>query len=134
MFYTLVNSEGKIEFSQFTQDNSGQVKEGYRLLPDTTPSFNPDFQYALRVEPVPSDATEIPYTVNDLSNEIIAEQQRTKRDEKLRLEVDSINAIRWESFSDSDKTLWRNYRQALLDVPQQTGFPKSINWPTKPGV
>ena len=25
-----------------------------------------------------------------------------------------------------------NYRQALRDVPQQTGFPTDINWPTKP--
>jgi hypothetical protein len=24
------------------------------------------------------------------------------------------------------------YRQALRDVPQQTDFPTSINWPTKP--
>lgn len=27
---------------------------------------------------------------------------------------------------------WRTYRQALRDVPQQDGFPETINWPEKP--
>ena len=30
------------------------------------------------------------------------------------------------------KAQWAVYRQALRDVPQQTGFPENINWPTKP--
>jgi len=27
---------------------------------------------------------------------------------------------------------WASYRQALRDVPQQVGFPQTINWPTAP--
>ena len=27
---------------------------------------------------------------------------------------------------------WRNYRQALRDVPSQAGFPNTITWPTEP--
>lgn len=27
---------------------------------------------------------------------------------------------------------WKTYRQALRDVPTQSGFPNSISWPTKP--
>jgi len=27
---------------------------------------------------------------------------------------------------------WLDYRQALRDLPQQTGFPDSITWPTAP--
>lgn len=27
---------------------------------------------------------------------------------------------------------WTSYRQALRDVPQQTGFPQTINWPAAP--
>jgi len=34
--------------------------------------------------------------------------------------------------SDSDKTAWQTYRQALRDVPAQVGFPDNITWPTKP--
>lgn len=28
---------------------------------------------------------------------------------------------------------WRTYRQALRDVPQQAGFPLTIDWPVAPG-
>jgi hypothetical protein len=27
---------------------------------------------------------------------------------------------------------WRDYRQALRDIPQQEGFPYAVEWPTKP--
>ena len=27
---------------------------------------------------------------------------------------------------------WRTYRQALRDVPAQSGFPNDVTWPTKP--
>ena len=27
---------------------------------------------------------------------------------------------------------WRTYRQALRDIPNQSGFPDNITWPTKP--
>jgi len=27
---------------------------------------------------------------------------------------------------------WRTYRQALRDVPAQSGFPASITWPVEP--
>lgn len=30
------------------------------------------------------------------------------------------------------KDKWAPYRQALRDVPQQSGFPENITWPTKP--
>ncbi len=28
---------------------------------------------------------------------------------------------------------WASYRQALRDVPQQSGFPANIDWPVAPG-
>jgi len=32
----------------------------------------------------------------------------------------------------SNDTNWKTYRQALRDVPTQSGFPNSVSWPTKP--
>jgi len=29
---------------------------------------------------------------------------------------------------------WKNYRQALRDVPQQAGFPNDIEWPEEPST
>ena len=59
---------------------------------------------------------------------------RATRDMKLATEVDPIagNALRWAALDAETQALWATYRQALLDVPQQDGFPHSITWPTKP--
>lgn len=69
------------------------------------------------------------------TTEQLAENARGQRD-NLLFEVDSIvgNPLRWASFSQAQQSTWANYRQALLDVPQQAGFPNTINWPTKPTI
>ena len=58
---------------------------------------------------------------------------RADRDYRL-VEVDAIagNALRWADLTSAKQAEWSTYRQALLDVPQQAGFPNSITWPTKP--
>lgn len=40
----------------------------------------------------------------------------------------------WTQLADSpvDKLAWATYRQALRDVPNQSGFPWTIEWPTQP--
>ena len=39
----------------------------------------------------------------------------------------------WMALSDNTMTPeWATYRQALRDITEQTGFPYSVNWPTKP--
>jgi len=56
----------------------------------------------------------------------LAASERAKRDELLK-ETDHYGL--------SDVTMsteMTTYRQALRDVPQQTDFPSTISWPTKP--
>ena len=62
-----------------------------------------------------------------------AAQVRADRDYQLT-EVDAIagNALRWAALDADTQAAWSAYRQALLDVPQQSGFPHDITWPTKP--
>ena len=66
------------------------------------------------------------------TTEELAQQIRGQRDNLLQ-QLDSIvgNPLRWASFSTEQQTAWANYRQALLDIPQQAGFPNTITWPTK---
>ena len=61
------------------------------------------------------------------SEEQLAAEARSERDRLLK-ESD------WTQVPDApvDHQAWAEYRQALRDVPQQTGFPTDINWPTKP--
>jgi hypothetical protein len=60
------------------------------------------------------------------ANDRLAAEERAKRT-ALLMETDHY-ALSDVTMS-SDMTA---YRQALRDVPQQTDFPTSINWPTKP--
>jgi len=63
-----------------------------------------------------------------------AESIRNKREYILSTVVDPMvsNPLRWASLSSDKQTEWSNYRTALLNVPQQSGFPNSITWPTEP--
>jgi len=67
-----------------------------------------------------------------ISNEELIIKMREVRNKWLRRNVDSLNPIRWETFTEQKKQEWRDYRQLLLNVPQQEGFPNNIVWPTKP--
>ena len=64
-----------------------------------------------------------------------ATQVRTERDQRL-LTVDAIagNALRWAALDADTQAAWAAYRQALLDVPQQAGFPNNITWPEEPSA
>jgi hypothetical protein len=66
------------------------------------------------------------------TQEELGEYYREVRNKWLRRHVDSINAVRWNSFTQQQKDAWTQYRQDLLNVPQQEGFPYNIIWPTKP--
>ena len=59
---------------------------------------------------------------------------RAERDNKLVTEVDPIvsNPLRWADLSTEKQNEWSTYRTALLNVPQQSGFPHNVVWPTKP--
>ena len=62
-----------------------------------------------------------------------AVQVRADRDNRL-IEVDAIanNALRWADLTSDKQAEWATYRQALLNVPQQAGFPQTVTWPTEP--
>jgi hypothetical protein len=59
-----------------------------------------------------------------------AEQATNVRNSRTEM----LNDCDWTQLADStaDKTAWATYRQALRDVPSQTGFPWEITWPTQP--
>jgi hypothetical protein len=53
-----------------------------------------------------------------------AEKVRAQRDELL-------TKSDWSQLPDSpvDKAVWATYRQALRDLPSQSGFPWAVTWP-----
>ena len=75
----------------------------------------------------------VPPSQEELDTQAAAEV-RYVRNVKLYTEVDPIagNTLRWAALTSEKQTAWAAYRQALLDVPQQAGFPHDITWPNKP--
>jgi len=78
-------------------------------------------------------AAYVPPTQAELDAEL-AQAEREERNRKLETEVDPIasNVLRWGALSPAEQADLANYRQSLLDVPQQAGFPRGLTWPTKP--
>jgi hypothetical protein len=64
----------------------------------------------------------------------LAANLRGQRDDKLVNEVDPIvtNPLRWAELTDAKQAEWTQYRTDLLNLPDQSGFPNSVTWPTKP--
>jgi hypothetical protein len=112
---SLAASINKYEWSGIdwvlVQDESSVVKFGFTSddFPDAPipekPDYNPD-ERALEQE---------------------AKEARSQRD-ALLAECD------WTQVADApvDAQAWAAYRQALRDVPEQSGFPGDIDWPSKP--
>jgi hypothetical protein len=74
------------------------------------------------------------WSISEMSAEAIASKDadaakgvRTTRDAKLA-ETD------WTQVADApvDQAAWATYRQELRALPEQTGFPHEITWPSKP--
>lgn len=59
---------------------------------------------------------------------------REQRNEKLLQEVDPLvtNPLRWAELTEDKQAEWTQYRTDLLNIPEQSGFPDNITWPTKP--
>ena len=56
---------------------------------------------------------------------------RQERDTRLST-VDRVNAVWYASLAAEQHSELAQYRQALLAVPQQAGFPVDVVWPAKP--
>ena len=64
----------------------------------------------------------------------LAANLRGLRDQKLAQEVDPVvtNPLRWAELTDAKQAEWTQYRTDLLNLPEQSGFPNTVTWPTKP--
>ena len=59
---------------------------------------------------------------------------RQDRADKLVAEVDPLagNSLRWADLTSEQQQDVSDYRQSLLDITEQGGFPHNVTWPTKP--
>ena len=67
---------------------------------------------------------------------MLISETRANRDSILTTVVDPMvsNPLRWAELTADKQAEWATYRTALLGVPQQDGFPHTVEWPTQPEV
>jgi hypothetical protein len=132
LYYTIVNANGDIVRSQITDDSNYPVGEEQRLVEDQVPDYDSLTQYIVRVTPVPSDQDYIEYQIKDITytDEQLTEEAIYKRNNQLtRSDWTQLPDV---SLTETQVNSWREYRQALRDITEQSGYPRNINWPVKP--
>jgi len=79
----------------------------------------------------------IVYNFDWTSKEWIIETELTKQNIRnnrndLLIAVDRVNPVWYSTLTSEQQQELQAYRQALLDVPEQSGFPSDVTWPAKP--
>lgn len=76
------------------------------------------------------------WTVRDMTPEEISSREEGQAS-SVRGQRDSLlvqsDWTQGKDIPDNVSSTWAVYRQALRDIPGQTGFPWVIEWPTQPG-
>ena len=93
-------------------------------------------KYILLSEPILKNNLVYTFEILNKSDEEINNEKlqkfRTLRNQLL-LESDiHVLSDKWESYTEEQKNIWKNYRQNLRDLPQTIQDLDNINWPLKP--
>ena len=62
----------------------------------------------------------------------LAHAHRQRRLQLLKGVIDRVNPVWFSELSPEQRVQLTAYRRALLDVPQQPGFPHTVTWPDLP--
>jgi len=112
-----------------TRENSFLVE----VHSSTPPSFNPALEKIVESSPVLSNGLWVQnWVIEQLTEEerLQAEEEKSSEIRKQRNEL--LSDTDWTQLNDVSPTVsqqYANYRQALRDMPQQSGFPWNITWP-----
>ena len=82
----------------------------------------------------PATETEPAKTAAEQEAEYKAQKDAEQAKNVRQTRNDKLKECDWTQLADStaDKQAWATYRQALRDVPNQAGFPWTVDWPETP--
>ena len=106
-----------------------------QIVSTDQPTYSDDTHYLQELPPELVDGQWLQrWNTVAFSDDIIAKNSAIKGQNARGVRNELLAQCDWTQLADSpvDKTAWATYRQSLRDVPAQTGFPDSIDWPSKP--
>lgn len=111
----------------------------FPVVPQNAPTIGPTTRLTMGLPLLVSGVYYENYIMTEMTEEEKNEnfdakafEVRELRDAILKETVDRMNPVRWESMTTEEKNSWAVYRQALLDIPNQDGFPFDIEFPNQP--
>jgi len=128
--YTLGHLRRDNRNVSFPKQVTSEILAEYGVYPVTflaKPDRDPLVQNLVQSQPSLSNGSwQVSYTVENMAQSDAEANVRDKRN-RLLAETD------WWAVSDRTMTTAQTqYRDALRDIPAQSGFPFSVTWPTKP--
>ena len=128
--YTLGHLRRDNRNVSFPKQVTSEILAEYGVYPVTflaKPDHDPLVQNLVQSQPSLSNGSwQVSYTVENMEQSDAEANVRDKRN-RLLAETD------WWAVSDRTMTTAQTqYRDALRDIPAQSGFPFSVTWPTKP--
>lgn len=101
------------------QSNRYYIDQGQPVAKPASPldGFDYDFDWTTKTWQLNFDKT--------------SQRVRQLRDNELN-RVDRVNPVWYATLTSEQQQQLATYRLALLAVPQQSGFPVTVNWPAKP--
>jgi hypothetical protein len=74
------------------------------------------------------------WNITDATAEEIAQRTEDQANQVRAERNQKLSDTDWTQVADApvDKQAWADYRQALREVPDQAGFPWSVEWPEQP--
>jgi len=128
--YTLGHLRRDNRNVSFPKQVTSEILAEYDVYPVTflaKPDRDPLVQNLVQSQPSLSNGSwQVSYTVENMAQSDAEANVRDKRN-RLLAETD------WWAVSDRTMTTAQTqYRDALRDIPAQSGFPFSVTWPTKP--
>lgn len=69
---------------------------------------------------------------NKYQEEQAMKEQEARAERSTRLAASDWTQAADAPLTENEKARWREYRQALRDIPEQEGFPDTVVWPEEP--
>ena len=128
------------------EDLTSNIVTSDGLLECNLPNYNPEtlIPFSSEVEVIDFVNTKVFKNPNYFSPKLSDEEKtqiaynaaadgvRGKRQQLLQESVDIMNAVRWAALEPEKQAALIVYRQELLDITAQEGFPFDVTYPAKP--
>jgi len=127
--------------TSFPRNPSEEMLATWNVFPvkdRPAPEFDPATENCSQVNPTLENGEWVmTWQVSPASAEEIAERLEQKSAEVRQQRNQLLTESDWTQLADSPldadtKSAWAFYRETLRKVPEQSGFPWNIVWPTKP--